>query len=103
MLLYNIQLQYFLLRLEDVLPGVCFLDFEEQVEAYVDDVVAVLEAGPGGRSGLWVGPVNRISSRLSGVTFAPSLASTVQTVSPGRLPERDPRGIQGGGTGTSSS
>jgi hypothetical protein len=43
MLLYNIQLQPFLLRLEDVLPGVSFPDFQERVEAYVDDVVAVGE------------------------------------------------------------
>jgi hypothetical protein len=41
--LYNIQLQPFLLKLESVLPGVCFLDLEEQVEAYVHDVVAVGE------------------------------------------------------------
>jgi hypothetical protein len=43
MLLYNIQLQPYLLRLEDFLPGVVFPDFEEKVEAYVDDVVAVGE------------------------------------------------------------
>ncbi len=33
----------FLLRLEDVLPGVSFHDFEERVDAYVDDVVVVGE------------------------------------------------------------
>ncbi len=44
MLLYAIQLQPFLLRLEDVLPGVAFPDFEERVEAYVDDMVVVGEA-----------------------------------------------------------
>ncbi len=43
MLLYNIRLQPFLLKLEDLLPGVSFLDFEEMVEAYGDDVVAVGE------------------------------------------------------------
>jgi hypothetical protein len=43
MLLFNIQLQPFLLRLEDILPGVAFPDFEERVEAYVDDVVVVGE------------------------------------------------------------
>ncbi len=43
MLLFNIQLQLFLLRLEDILPGVAFPDFEERVEAYVDDVVVVGE------------------------------------------------------------
>jgi hypothetical protein len=43
MLLYNIQLQPYLLRLEDFLPGVAFLDFEEKVEAYVDYVVVVGE------------------------------------------------------------
>ncbi len=35
--------QPFLLRLEDVHPGVSFPDFEERVEAYVDDVVVVGE------------------------------------------------------------
>jgi hypothetical protein len=43
MLLYAIQLQPFLLRLEDMPPGVAFPDFEERVEAYVDDVVVVGE------------------------------------------------------------
>jgi hypothetical protein len=43
MLLFNIQLQPFLLRLEEVLPGVAFPDFEERMEAYVDDVVVVGE------------------------------------------------------------
>jgi hypothetical protein len=43
MLLFNIQLQPFLLRLEDILPGVAFPDFKERVEAYVDDVVVVGE------------------------------------------------------------
>jgi hypothetical protein len=43
MLLYNIQLQPYLLRLEEVLPGVAFPDFEERVEAYVDDVVTLGE------------------------------------------------------------
>jgi hypothetical protein len=43
MLLHNIQLQPFSLRLEDELPEVSFLDFEKRVEAYVDDVVAVGE------------------------------------------------------------
>jgi hypothetical protein len=43
MLLFNIQLQPFLLWLEDILPGVAFPDFEERVEAYVDDVVVVGE------------------------------------------------------------
>jgi hypothetical protein len=43
MLLYNIQLHPFLLWLEDVLPGVSFPDFEERVETYVDNVVAVGE------------------------------------------------------------
>jgi hypothetical protein len=43
MLLYIIQLQPFLLRLEEVLPGVAFPDFEERVEAYVGDVVVVGE------------------------------------------------------------
>jgi hypothetical protein len=43
MLVYVIQVQPFLLRLEEVLPGVAFPDFEERVEAYVDDVVVVGE------------------------------------------------------------
>ncbi len=43
MLLYNIQLQPYLLRLGEVLSGVAFPDFKERVEAYVDDVVAVGE------------------------------------------------------------
>ncbi len=43
MLLYIIQLQPFLLRLEEVLPGVAFPDFDERVEAYVDNVVVVGE------------------------------------------------------------
>ncbi len=43
MLLFNIQLQPFLLRLEEVLLGVTFPDFEERVEAYVDDLVVVGE------------------------------------------------------------
>jgi hypothetical protein len=43
MLLYNIQLQPFILRLEDELPEVSFPDFEKRAEAYVDDVVAVGE------------------------------------------------------------
>jgi hypothetical protein len=34
MSLYNSQLQSFLLRLEDVLPGVSFPGFEKRVEAY---------------------------------------------------------------------
>ncbi len=38
----HIKLQY-LLRLEEVLRGVAFPDFEERVEAYGDDVVAVEE------------------------------------------------------------
>jgi hypothetical protein len=41
MLLFNIQLQPFLLWLEEVLPEVAFPDFEERVEANVDDVVVV--------------------------------------------------------------
>jgi hypothetical protein len=36
MLIYNIQLQLLLLRLEDILL-VAFPDFEEQVETYVDE------------------------------------------------------------------
>ncbi len=43
MLLYNIQFQPILLRPEDELPGVSFPGFEERMEAYVDDVVAVGE------------------------------------------------------------
>ncbi len=43
MLLYNIQLQPYPLRLEEVLSGVALTDFKERVEAYVDDVVAVGE------------------------------------------------------------
>jgi hypothetical protein len=43
MLLYNIQLKPFLLRLDDVLPGVAFPDFEEREEAYVNDMVALGE------------------------------------------------------------
>jgi hypothetical protein len=43
MLLYNIQLHPLLLWLKDVLPGVSFPDFEERVETYVDNVVAVGE------------------------------------------------------------
>jgi hypothetical protein len=43
MLLYNIQLQPYLLKLEEVLPDVAFPDFEERVEAYVDDVVTLGE------------------------------------------------------------
>jgi hypothetical protein len=39
MLFYNIQLQSFLLRLEDLLPAVSFPDFK----AYVDDMVVVGE------------------------------------------------------------
>jgi hypothetical protein len=36
MLIYNIQLQLLLLRLEDILLA-AFPDFEEQVETYVDE------------------------------------------------------------------
>ncbi len=43
MLLYIILLQTFLRQLEDALPGVNYPDFEERVEAYVDDVVTVGE------------------------------------------------------------
>jgi hypothetical protein len=44
MLLYIIQLQTFLLQLEDALPGVTrnYPDFEKRVEACVDDVVYVM-------------------------------------------------------------
>ncbi len=41
LLLYIVQLQPFLLQLEDALPGVSFPDFGERVEAYVDNVVVV--------------------------------------------------------------
>ncbi len=39
LLIYNIQLEPILPRLEDSLPGVAFPDFEERVETHVDDVV----------------------------------------------------------------
>ncbi len=42
-LLYNIQFQPFLLKLRDELLGVSFPDFEERVEAYVNNMVAVGE------------------------------------------------------------
>jgi hypothetical protein len=43
MIIYKVRLEPFLLSLVDILLGVEFLDLEEQVEAYVDDVVAVGE------------------------------------------------------------
>jgi hypothetical protein len=45
MLLYNIQLQFFLLQQENTLLEVSFPKFEEGVEASVDDVVAAEEDG----------------------------------------------------------
>jgi hypothetical protein len=47
MLLYNIQLQAFLLQQENTLLEVSFPKFEERVEASVDDVVAAEEDGGG--------------------------------------------------------
>jgi hypothetical protein len=86
MLLYNIQLQPYFLRLEKVLPGVAFPDFEER--QFEDISGAILNRlhetailGLGGWAGRrewlleWVSTPQQL--KTFGVTYAPILGSTV--------------------------
>jgi hypothetical protein len=72
MLLYNIQLQPFVLRLEDELPEVSFPDFEKRVEAYINDVVVVGED----KTDLLI--IDSICKQFELVSWALSTGSTMQ-------------------------